>query len=465
VLREVWLRGLFMAVAFTATAMLVALEFRQRDIDAEGVYAFRQENLVWNASQLRFELTRTLLALKDFALEPHDRAADTVATRFDVLWSRAAIFESGAVAERLMAVEGGPALSHEMTGALERHETTMMALAEASPAAVRAAIEDFSRLLPRAQTFTAATANFEEGRMGAVQQAIIDSNRLNFWKSIATALAAFSLAIAGLLMARADRARLHEQQRRTREAEREVETKRRFMTMMSHELRTPMNGMLGMLSLLENQGLTERQKVLMGVARRSASEMVGLVEDLLDLSELQVGGQGGDMGDASLDEIAQETETLLARRLGVRPPGLVVEILGDPREVIWIERDMTPKIGRQMALFLIERLGCENVRIVLARRGWDLHIDVSAPADGARAWSLDAFEGPLTEAGAAIATDAIGAALAMAFARQMHGRIVTDRAGPGRLGAVAILPAGDALRLQAAAFDADARADAATHAA
>jgi signal transduction histidine kinase len=348
-----------------------------------------------------------------------------------------------------------------MNAALHKHEATMVALAEAPPAAVRTAIDDFANLLPKVQTFTAATANFEEERMGAVQQAIIDSNRLNFWKSIATALAAFSLAVAGFLMARADRARLREQQRLTREAEQEVETKRRFMTMMSHELRTPMNGVLGMLSLLENLGLSDKQKALMSVARRSASEMVGLVEDLLDLSELQAGAHDVEIEDMSLGAIAHETEALIVRRLGARPPGLVVEIAGDPFDVVWIERDMTPKIGRQMALFLIERLGCENVRVIVARRGLNLHIDVSAPADGARAWSLDAFEGPLTEAGAAIATDAIGAALAMAFVRQMQGRIVTDRAGPGRLGAVAILPAGEALKRQAAAFDAEARADAA----
>ena len=62
--------------------------------------------------------------------------------------------------------------------------------------------------------------------------------------------------------------------------------KREFLSNISHELRTPINGILGMLDLLQSTELTDKQTKLTGVATNSATELLSVVNDLLDFSEL-----------------------------------------------------------------------------------------------------------------------------------------------------------------------------------
>ena len=68
-----------------------------------------------------------------------------------------------------------------------------------------------------------------------------------------------------------------------------VETTRiksELLSNISHELRTPINGILGMLELLDNTELTDEQKMLTRVATNSATDLLSVVNDLLDFSEL-----------------------------------------------------------------------------------------------------------------------------------------------------------------------------------
>jgi diguanylate cyclase (GGDEF)-like protein len=60
-----------------------------------------------------------------------------------------------------------------------------------------------------------------------------------------------------------------------------------FAANVSHELRTPMNGILGMLELLQDMGLTSKQGEYLGVARKSAESLLVLIDDILDFSRVE----------------------------------------------------------------------------------------------------------------------------------------------------------------------------------
>lgn len=436
-----------MVAAIVATTGLMFLEFRQRDIDSEGLHAFRQENLVWNGTQLRFELMRFIAALDRYGHDRDPALGEEAVRRFDVLWSRSTIFQAGKVGARLRSVDGA-AVVGAMDALLSRHEAVLMDLDAAADATLAAVAADFEALLPDTQAYVAHIANFEEARMAEVQMAIIESNRIGLWKGVFTTLVAFSLFAAALGLVRADRRRLESQEALTAEAQQAAAAKRRFLTMMSHELRTPMNGVIGMLALIERTALDDRQRTLVDVARRSSVEMLGLVEDILDLSDLQSGAVAPEPNEVSLARLAEMIADLTARRLCRPDHGVEVGVDGDPETVLWIADDLAAKIARQIIIFFLERLALKSLTCRLSFSDSALEIAVSAPMAGGRGWDVGTFQGPLTATGADIQTEAIGPAVAAGLLNFLHGAVETDVGADGRLRVSARIPAAALPRLR-----------------
>lgn len=74
------------------------------------------------------------------------------------------------------------------------------------------------------------------------------------------------------------------------EAERANKAKREFLSNMSHELRTPLNAILGYAQIMEmnaDQNLTNSQKEYIGHIIQGGGHLLGLVNDLLDLAQIE----------------------------------------------------------------------------------------------------------------------------------------------------------------------------------
>jgi len=72
-------------------------------------------------------------------------------------------------------------------------------------------------------------------------------------------------------------------------AERCSRTKTEFLANMSHEVRTPMTGVLGLSTLLSDTNLDAKQAKMVTAIRESADALIGIVDRILDFSQLQKG--------------------------------------------------------------------------------------------------------------------------------------------------------------------------------
>lgn len=79
---------------------------------------------------------------------------------------------------------------------------------------------------------------------------------------------------------------------RNREVERMSRAKTRFLAGISHELRTPLNAICGFSDLLLEEGpgpLNDKQRRFVMHARDAATHLVGLINEILDISRIEAG--------------------------------------------------------------------------------------------------------------------------------------------------------------------------------
>jgi len=94
-----------------------------------------------------------------------------------------------------------------------------------------------------------------------------------------------------------------------------------FLANVSHEVRTPMNGVIGMNELLLGTGLDDEQRTYAEQVAQSGSQMLAIINDILDISKIETGHLELDIVDFELEETIKAASSgagALARAKGLR---------------------------------------------------------------------------------------------------------------------------------------------------
>ena len=103
-------------------------------------------------------------------------------------------------------------------------------------------------------------------------------------------------------------------QDKSRQLEEASQHKSQFLANMSHELRTPLNAILGYTELMADGAYGEPSEKMLGILKRLESNgkhLLGLINDVLDLSKIEAGQLVLELSDYSVQDIAQTVRSTL----------------------------------------------------------------------------------------------------------------------------------------------------------
>jgi len=103
-------------------------------------------------------------------------------------------------------------------------------------------------------------------------------------------------------------------QDKSRQLEEASQHKSQFLANMSHELRTPLNAILGYTELMADGAYGEPSEKMLGILQRleaNGRHLLGLINDVLDLSKIEAGQLELELSDYTVQDIAQTVRSTL----------------------------------------------------------------------------------------------------------------------------------------------------------
>ena len=112
-------------------------------------------------------------------------------------------------------------------------------------------------------------------------------------------------------------------------AEHANRAKSQFLANMSHEIRTQMNGILGLLTLLQRTALSPTQHEWVAKTETAARALLALLNDILDFSKIEAGKMQLDLRPFSLRQLLHDVEVILQGNMADKALRLVLDVAPD----------------------------------------------------------------------------------------------------------------------------------------
>ncbi len=225
-------------------------------------------------------------------------------------------------------------------------------------------------------------------------------------------------------------------QKAVADADAAAESKSNFLATMSHEMRTPMQSVFGLLELIALEKPTPTITEMINIAKSSASGMLEILDDILDLAKMDADKMELDMFEVPVRTLARG----VLEALSVKAQGKPVELIDD------IEKDVPfvivgdPKRLRQILINLtgnalkFTQKGFVKIRITTAtkhiskrQKGLNLRFEISDSGIGMSEDVLSKLFSSFTQADNSTARKFGGTGLGLSISKKlvelMNGKI------------------------------------------
>ncbi|HEX6859941.1 MAG TPA: response regulator, partial [Caulobacteraceae bacterium] len=151
--------------------------------------------------------------------------------------------------------------------------------------------------------------------------------------------------------------------------------KSEFLANMSHELRTPLNSLLILSKLLSDntQGnLTDKQVEFARNIHDAGSDLLGLINDILDLSKIESGTVTLDIGEMSFASLRDQVDRTFAQVAQAKKLEFAVELESElPRSMFTDDKRLQQIIKNLLSnAFKFTEKGHVKLKVAKAKSGW-----------------------------------------------------------------------------------------------
>jgi len=377
-----------------------------------------QENITWSATQLERELTRFLDVLGASRAGASNSTVD-INQRFDVLWSRVAVFQRGKVGERLRVYDTANVVKR-LFDELQQQEVAVVSVKSFDFTTMANISTAFRPFAERLHELSRRVTFGEEGKAAGIRAQMRKSANYAQYAGIITVLMVLGALIFFVYEGQQFKKLADNNEALAQKFKAASEVKSRFLTMMSHELRTPMNGVLGLLAVARASEQDPEQKELLGQVDRSANRMLGMLTDILDFAALE---------DAALhiDEKAFFSHELL-----LALPELLGPVAAQARASLSVVPVGTlpmmmcgdaTRLRRSYALivtYFLETAGAREICVKLCHKDGILRTEILVDYVGT-GWTPDLIFGDRVENKEQFGAGALGPSVARALVAKMNG--------------------------------------------
>jgi signal transduction histidine kinase/CheY-like chemotaxis protein len=169
--------------------------------------------------------------------------------------------------------------------------------------------------------------------------------------------------------------------------------KSEFLANMSHELRTPLNSLLILSQLLaenEDGNLSPTQVEFAQTVFDAGTELLALINDILDLSRIESGVMAVDLGSVALDDLIDDLERNFRQIAGNKDIDFSINVSAQaPRKLYTDGKRLTQVLKNLLSnAFKFTEKGSVRLTVARAFGGWDVTIPSLQHAQEVIAFSI-----------------------------------------------------------------------------